>query len=53
MKLLHCALLGIFAFSCTAASSQTYPAKPIRILVGASAGGTTDIVARMVAAGLV
>ena len=29
--------------------SQTYPTKPVRIMVGASAGGGTDIIARMLA----
>ena len=29
--------------------AQTYPAKPVRILVGATAGGGTDILARMLA----
>ncbi|MBL8378103.1 MAG: tripartite tricarboxylate transporter substrate binding protein [Burkholderiales bacterium] len=31
------------------ALAQTYPAKPVRIMVGASAGGGTDIIARMLA----
>ena len=31
------------------ASAQTYPAKPVRILVGATAGGGTDILARILA----
>ena len=29
--------------------AQTYPVKPVRIMVGASAGGGTDIIARMLA----
>src|SRR6202040_3035415 len=30
-------------------AAQTYPVKPVRIMVGASAGGGTDIIARMLA----
>jgi tripartite-type tricarboxylate transporter receptor subunit TctC len=45
MKLIFFLLLG-FA---TSASGQTWPAKPVRIMVGASAGGGTDIIARMLA----
>ena len=32
-----------------AAHAQTYPTKPVKIMVGASAGGGTDIIARMLA----
>ena len=32
------------------ASAQTFPSKPIRLLVGAPAGGTTDTLARSIAA---
>src|SRR5262245_37165081 len=30
------------------ASAQSYPSRPVRILVGASAGGTLDTVARLI-----
>ena len=41
--------LAILALSGTV-SAQTFPSKPIRLLVGASSGGTTDTLARSIAA---
>ncbi|HVL59512.1 MAG TPA: tripartite tricarboxylate transporter substrate binding protein [Burkholderiaceae bacterium] len=32
-----------------AAAAQTYPTKPVRIMVGANVGGGTDVIARMLA----
>src|SRR3954468_9547367 len=43
-RLLFCAAIGILA---APTSAQEYPAKPIHIIVGFSAGGGNDIIARV------
>src|SRR5262249_51752400 len=47
-------LLGVLALLALAsvASAQTYPSRPIRLVVGYSAGGGNDLIARIVAAKL-
>lgn len=40
-------LTSLVLFACGAASAQTYPAKPVRVLVGFTPGGSSDIVARI------
>src|SRR6266545_3401582 len=47
------AAVAVLALPCAslshAQSDAAYPAKPVKILVGANAGGGTDIIARMLA----
>jgi len=48
MRNLHACLLLIAVFIPSLAAAQSYPAKPIRIIVSYPAGGANDIVARSV-----
>ena len=50
MKKTFTALAAVAAWSLAcAASAQSYPARPVKILVGFAAGGPTDVIARLVA----
>ena len=40
-------LVVVLLFVPLAAAAQTFPSKPIRVLVGFTAGGAPDIIARM------
>src|SRR5262249_62435083 len=51
MRRLYLAIvLAGFGLSATSALAQTYPAKPIRIIVPFVAGGAVDVLARITAA---
>ena len=52
MRNLILGLLAIVALGSTAASADTYPSRPIHLVVGYSAGGGNDLIARIVAAKL-
>ena len=45
-------LIALLMFIPLAAAAQSFPSKPIRVLVGFSAGGAPDIIARMLGAKL-
>ena len=51
MRLLHC-IVGALALASGSAFAQTWPSKPIRVMVPFPPGGSTDIVARIMAARL-
>jgi tripartite-type tricarboxylate transporter receptor subunit TctC len=42
-------LFAASLLSLSAAAQTTYPSKPVKLMVGAGAGGGTDIIARMLA----
>src|SRR4029450_303267 len=49
MKRLHAIAAAALMLAAFAAAAQTYPVRPVKIMVGANAGGGTDIIARMLA----
>jgi tripartite-type tricarboxylate transporter receptor subunit TctC len=52
MKLVKWAAAAAFALTAAAAGAQSYPNKPIRMIVGFPPGGGTDVVARVISAKL-
>jgi tripartite-type tricarboxylate transporter receptor subunit TctC len=52
MRTLAMACLLLAWWGAATAASEVYPARPMRLIVGVPPGGTTDIVARLVAARL-
>jgi tripartite-type tricarboxylate transporter receptor subunit TctC len=52
MRLLHCIVGSALVLTAVTASAQSWPAKPIRVMVPFPPGGSTDIVARIIASKL-
>jgi len=49
MRRAFCTLLAALAFAAATADAQPWPARPIRVFVSQAAGGTPDIICRLVA----
>ena len=45
--IVHCVFAAILLIACSSASTQTYPSRPVRIIVPYPPGSGTDIVARI------
>jgi tripartite-type tricarboxylate transporter receptor subunit TctC len=48
VRLLALVLVGLSPLVATAAAAETYPDRPVKVVVGFAAGGPTDVVARII-----
>src|SRR6202158_937934 len=48
-RALLCVLAASFAFAATSAQAQTYPTRPVRVILPFAAGGIADITTRLIA----
>ena len=49
VRALLCVLAASFAFAATSARAQTYPTRPVRVILPFAAGGIADITTRLIA----